>query len=85
MGLWLFDDKRLDLRLTVNFIPLRLTEVLKINFHRFKKLKINSELKQLFSCQNVRQLAVRHFDNHFQHLSVCLGIKTHKRQDMSKS
>ena len=29
------------LRLTVNFFPLRLTEILKINLHCFRKLKIN--------------------------------------------
>ena len=29
------------LRLTVNFFPLRLTEMLKINLHCFRKLKIN--------------------------------------------
>ena len=33
--------------LTVNFFPLRLTEMLKINFHCFKGLKIKSSGKKV--------------------------------------
>ena len=35
------------LRLTVNFFSLRLTEMLNINFNRFKRLKIKSSCIQV--------------------------------------
>ena len=37
------------LRPTVNFFPLRLTDLLKINYHCFKKLKVNFHCCKKFS------------------------------------